>query len=143
MRGRAGVDQVVDVQGRVVRSDNGRPDVAALDFAPCPGIAIDAAMAPADHRMGAVKIGIAELLWLDQVGQVFPRCRHRHDEADMHAVGFDEYRDAAIGFAPVGIGRDKTPGQRAEEIDTHQQQRPADNRPQGAAKAVDAKQFQV
>lgn len=61
----------------------------------------------------------------------------------MHTVGLDEYRNTAIGFAPVGIERDKTPDQRAEEIDTHQQQRPADNRPQCAAKAVDAKQFQV
>lgn len=143
MRCRAGVDQVVDMQGRVVRTDNRRADIAALHIAPRPGVAIDAAIAPADHRMGAVEIGICQMLRADQVRQVFASCRHRHDQADMHTVGLDEYRDTAIGFAPVGIGRDKTPDQRAEEIDTHQQQWPADNRPKSAAKAVDAKQFQV
>ena len=143
MRGRAGVDEVVDMQCRVVRTDNRRADIAALHIAPRPGIAIDPAMAPADHRMGAVEVCTGEMFGADQVGKVFPRCRHRDDQADMHTVGLNEYRNTAIGFAPIGIGRDKTPGQRAEEIDTHQQQRPADNRAQCAPKAVDAKQFQV
>lgn len=74
MRGRAGVDEVVDMQGRVVRSDDGRPDIATLDIAPCPGIAIDPAMSPADHCVGAIKVAVGQMLGTDQVGQVFPRC---------------------------------------------------------------------
>ena len=143
MRGRAGIDQVIDMQGCFVRADNGRRYVPAPHIAPCLCIAIDVAMAPADHGVSAIEIDVAQMLGSDEVRQIFPRRRHRHDQADMHAVVFNKYRNAAFGFAPIGICRDETSDQRGYEVDTDNQQWPAYYRPQGASKAVDAKQFQV
>ncbi len=58
---------MVDVQRGDIRADDGARDIAAFDIAPCPRIAIDAAMAPTDHRVRAIKIAVWEMFGPDEV----------------------------------------------------------------------------
>lgn len=46
--------QVIDVQRCEIRSNDGARDITTFDIVPGPGVAIDTAVAPADHRVCAI-----------------------------------------------------------------------------------------
>lgn len=104
VRGRARINQMVDVQRRFVRTNDGGCDICGFDITPGARIAIDAAVAPADHGVRAVKIAICKMLRSDQVRQILTRSRHWHNQADMHAVGLDKNGYTPIWLSPIIIG---------------------------------------
>lgn len=56
--GRLWVDQVIDMQSGLVRSDDRRQDVATADVRPALRVTIHLLMAPADHRVGTIKVAV-------------------------------------------------------------------------------------
>lgn len=104
MRGRARVNQMVDVQRRFVGADDGGCNICGFDITPSARIAIDAAVAPADHDVRSIKIAVCKMLRSDQVRQILTRSRHWHNQADMHAVGLDKNGYTPIWLSPIIIG---------------------------------------
>jgi hypothetical protein len=143
VRQRLGVYQVIDVERCEVRPEDGACDIAASDIIPGPGIPIDTAVAPADHRMRSIQIAAWEMLGAYQVAEVLARRRHRHDQANMHAVGFDENIDAFGRLFPIVVRWNSAASQRGRHIEPDHQQWPRHERAQPGPQAVDAKQFQV
>lgn len=83
------------------------------------------------------------MLGADKVAEVFACRCHRHDQADMHAVGFDENVDAFGRLRPIAVGWNVATNERRRHIKADHQQRPPGHRAQRGPQAVDAKQFQV
>lgn len=134
---------MINVERREIRTDNRSRNIAAFDIAPRLRIAVDATMTPTDHRVGAVKITIAQMLGTNKVAEVFARCGHRYDQADMHAVGFDENVDTFLRFPPVAVRRNMAADERSCHENPDNKQRPPDQGTQRRRQAVDTKQFQV
>lgn len=143
MRGRAWIDDVVDMKRSFVGTDDCRCNVTASDVTPGAGVPIDTAMAPADHRMGAIKIAVRKMFWTDDIREIFASGGNWDDQTDMHAICLDKNRNALIRFAPVGICRNGTARQSRQKVKADREQRPAYQSANGRANAVDAKQFQV
>ncbi len=53
--------------------------------------------------MGAIKLRVCELVGANEIAQVITSGRNRHDQADMHAIGFHKNVDAVRRLLPFAI----------------------------------------
>lgn len=83
------------------------------------------------------------MFWSYQVAEVFARRCHRHNEADMHPICFDEYIYAFGRLFPIAVCWNVAANERHHHVKADHQQWPPGYRTQCGPQAVDAKQFQV
>lgn len=106
--GGPGIGQMVDMQQRIIRPDNGAGDIPHPQVGPCRAMTIYAAMSPADHDMRAEIFRIAKVLRPDKVAHVATGCTYWDDQANMHTIRFDENGYTGIAFSPSCVGGDET-----------------------------------
>jgi hypothetical protein len=136
-------EQVIDVKGGEIRSDDGAGNIAAFDIVPGPCIAIHSAMPPTNHSVRSIKVTVCKMLWTDKVAQVFACRRDWHDKADVHTVGFDKNLDSVFWLLPVFVSGNLAADQSRQHVEADGKDRPRDDCAYCRPQAVDAKQFQV